>query len=111
MLTAPGAWEGYASLVPEGSNFRNEICPRIMLMKQAPTAMSRAEEVQCPVLILVCEKDELVAQDSHVKVTEILGTKAQVIEYPIGHFDIYKGENFEKAVKEQIYFVKNIIKI
>jgi hypothetical protein len=40
---------------------------------------------------------------------EINGTKAQVIKYPIGHFDIYKGENFEKAVKEQIYFVKKIL--
>ena len=109
LLNAPGAVEGYASLIHEKSLFRNEVCPRIMLMKQGETAMSRAEDVKCPVLILVCENDGLVAPDSHVKVAEILGDKVRVIKYPIGHFDIYKGENFERAVKEQIGFVKRCL--
>jgi len=36
---------------------------------------------------------------SHEKVAEILGEKVKVVKYPIRHFDIYKGENFEKAVR------------
>ena len=35
--------------------------------------------------------------------------KAEVIYYPIGHFDIYVGENFEKAVSDQLDFFKKYL--
>lgn len=109
MLNAPGALEGYAGMIHEKSLFRNEICPRIMLMKQGELAENRAKDVRCPVLILVCENDELVAPDSYEKAAEFLGDRVKVVKYPIKHFDIYKGENFEKAVREQINFIKDIL--
>jgi hypothetical protein len=36
----------------------------------------------------------------------LLGTYADARYYPIGHFDIYRGEYFERAVTEQIAFLK-----
>jgi len=108
-LNAPGALEGYSSLIHESSNFKNELCPRIMLMKQGESSITKAKDVQCPILLLVCEKDNLVAPDSHLKLVEIMKEKVKVVSYPIGHFDIYKGENFETAIRDQISFIKNII--
>jgi fermentation-respiration switch protein FrsA (DUF1100 family) len=35
-----------------------------------------------------------------------LGKYAEAIYYPIGHFDIYIGDNFEKAVSDQLEFFK-----
>jgi len=29
---------------------------------------------------------------------------AEVKHYPIGHFDIYTGDNFEKSVSDQLAF-------
>ncbi len=66
------------------------------------------EKVQCPVLFLACEKDNLAAPDSYKRAAEILGNKAEVRSYPIGHFDIYEGEYFEKATGEMVAFLENI---
>lgn len=35
-----------------------------------------------------------------------LGKLAEVIHYPIDHFDIYTGNNFEKSVSDQLDFFK-----
>jgi uncharacterized protein len=35
-----------------------------------------------------------------------LGKYAEVKHYPIGHFDIYMGDNFERSVRDQIAFFK-----
>lgn len=78
-------------------------------MMQGPDVAKVAENVKCPVLILVCEKDTTVSPDSYKKVAEILGEKATVIKYPIGHFDIYRGEFFNKAVDEQLSFLKQVL--
>jgi fermentation-respiration switch protein FrsA (DUF1100 family) len=40
------------------------------------------------------------------KIATILGDRAKVIRYPIGHFDIYTGDHFERAASDQIDFFK-----
>ena len=35
-----------------------------------------------------------------------LGKYGEVKHYPIGHFDIYIGDNFEKALGDQLEFFK-----
>jgi cephalosporin-C deacetylase-like acetyl esterase len=109
MLNAPGAYEGYSSLVPEGSLFQNKVCIRVMLIPPGVDPIKSSLDVRCPVLFCVCEHDNLVAPDSHVRVVENLGDKATVKKYPIGHFDIYKGEHFEKAFRDQVGFVKGLL--
>ena len=109
LLNAPGALEGYRSLMSNSKHFINGICGRSMLMLQGPDVAKVAENVKCPVLILVCEKDTTVSPDSYKKVAEILGEKATVIKYPVGHFDIYRGEFFSKAINEQLSFLKRVL--
>lgn len=105
MLTAPGAIEGMARLAEGSTTFKNEMCARLSLMPHAKDPLKVAQEIKCPVQIFVCEKDTLVSPRSHLKLVEILGEKAEVISYPIGHFDLYFDESFEKAVGEQIRFI------
>ena len=76
-------------------------------MPHPPDPILAAEKVQCPVLILVCEKDEILSPVSHVKVEKALGEKAIVRRFPIGHFDIYQGEHFTKAVLEMVEFLRS----
>lgn len=104
MITAPGAFDGYSKLVPPG--FINEVCARILLRTHGHNPIDYAKDVQCPVLLQICEKDNLVSKSSYLGTAKILGKYAEVKIYPIGHFDIYVGENFEKAVSDQIDFFK-----
>lgn len=104
MVTAPGAFEGYSKLASEG--FVNEVCTRILLRTHGFSPINHAKDVQCPVLLQICEKDNLVSISSVLETAQILGEYAEVKKYPIGHFDIYSGEHFEKSVSDQIEFFK-----
>ena len=108
MHNAPGAFDAYARLMRDSVNFKNEVCARLLFMMHGPDPNEAAKAVDCPVLILVCEYDNLVAPDSHVKVAQALGDKAIVKSYPIGHFDIYEGEHFERAVQEMVAFIVRV---
>jgi len=104
MITAPGAFEGYYNLA--SPNFINQVCARALLTSHGYNPVDYAKDVKCPVLLHVCEKDNLVSEVSYKKTAEILGEYAEVKIYPIGHFDIYEGEHFEKAVNDQITFFR-----
>lgn len=104
MITAPGAFDGYSGLAPPG--FINEVCARILLRTHGHNPIDHAKDVQCPVLLQICEQDNLVSESSYLRTAKILGEYAEVKTYPIGHFDIYAGEHFEKAVGDQIEFLK-----
>jgi len=102
MITAPGAFEGYAQLL--SADFVNEVCARVLLATEGYNPIDHAPEVECPTLLQLCEHDNLVSPRSAANTAEILGDLAQLEQYPIGHFDIYQGEHFERAVNDQIEF-------
>jgi fermentation-respiration switch protein FrsA (DUF1100 family) len=104
MVTAPGAFDGYAKLAAAG--FVNEVCARVLLESHGNNPIDHARYVRCPVLLQICEQDNLVSMGSGLRTAEILGDYAQVKQYPIGHFDIYVGEDFERAVGDQLAFFK-----
>jgi dienelactone hydrolase len=108
MLRAPGAFDGYSKLASKSETFVNEVCARSFLdMGKQYNPIDYAENVKCPVLLQICEKDNLISKTSYINTAKILGDYAEVKTYPVGHFDIYLGENFEKAVSDQITFIKN----
>jgi len=108
MFRGQAAFEGYEKLTASSGTFRNEVCARLLLMPHGGDPAARAGDVTCPVLILACEKDELVAPDSYAETARILGDLAVVKTYPIGHFDIYQGENFERAVSDMSAFLGDV---
>ena len=108
MLTAPGFFEGYQKITKDSKTFKNEVCARIMLAFDEPNLFKSAKEVACPVLFHLCEGDNLALPDSHKKIEKILGKKVKFIRYPIGHFDIYFGEYYEKTIADQISFITDI---
>jgi len=103
-IRAPGAFEGYSSLSNRG--FINRVCARALLNTNNYNPINFADKVECPVLLCICRDDNLVSEKSYKSTADILGDKSTVMVYPIGHFDIYKGENFEKVVNDQIDFLK-----
>jgi fermentation-respiration switch protein FrsA (DUF1100 family) len=106
LVRAPGAFSGYSKLFQNSNTFKNEVCMRLFFMKHGENPIEASKKVQCPVLFLACEKDNLAAPDSFKRAAEALGDKAEVKTYPIEHFDIYEGEYFEKAISEMITFLE-----
>jgi len=104
MINAADAFDGYSKIVPSG--FVNEVCARILLRSQGYNPIDHAKDVKCPMLLQICEKDNLVSKNSYQGTAKILGKLVDLKIYPIGHFDIYDGKYFEKAVSDQIAFFK-----
>ncbi len=96
------AYEGYSKVVSE--NFINEVCARIILRSHGFNPVKHIQNVRCPVLIQICDYDELAPIRPETE--KELRKYAEMKRYPIAHFDIYRGDNFEKAVSDQLEFFK-----
>ncbi len=109
LLTAPGVLEDCAPVF--GPRFRNELCARVMVTPHGRTAADVIGQVRCPALIQICERDPLVSLEGSLGMAARLGGPAEVKRYPIGHFEIYQGDHFERAVADQIEFFSRHLKI
>ena len=93
-------YEGYSNVVPE--TFVNEVCARVILRSHGFRPAEHARNARCPILIQICEHDSLAPIGSETE--KELRQYADVKYYPIGHFDIYAGDYFERAVSDQLDF-------
>ena len=96
------AYNGYSKLASE--NFINEVCARVILRSHGFKPVEHLQNVQCPILIQICDHDSLAIISAET--AKELEKYAEVKHYPIGHFDIYTGDNFEKSVSDQLEFFK-----
>jgi pimeloyl-ACP methyl ester carboxylesterase len=103
-LTTPDAYNGFRKNAPD--NFINEVCARILLRGDKYRPVKQAKDVRCPVLLQICEHDSIIPKSAAEETEKQLGKYADAIYYPIGHFDIYIGDNFEKAVSDQLGFLR-----
>jgi dienelactone hydrolase len=102
------ACEGMQALVPRG--WRNQVAARLFLSMPYYRPIRHARAVKCPTLIIACGKDNLVSSQAAVTAAERMGEKAKLITLPIGHFEIYLGEWFERSSNEQVAFFKEALR-
>jgi fermentation-respiration switch protein FrsA (DUF1100 family) len=94
--------DGLAAQAPE---WRNAVAARMLfpLMRYRPrTAASR---LAIPLLVCIAE-NETAASPALTADLASRAPKAEVRRYPIGHFDAYIGEWFERIVSDQIAFLR-----
>lgn len=103
-MTTPDSLLAFARLAQ--NPFVNEVCARIVLRSGNYRPVNFAKDVSCPVLLQICDKDSLLPVSAAKETEKQLGKHAEVIHYPIGHFDIYVGDDFEKSVHDQLAFFK-----
>jgi len=105
MMNTPNAEPGIEAITPPGSTWRNEIAARIALRVGSYRPARQAGKIRCPILFCVGDNDDLTAPGLVLKAAS-KAPRAEVKRYPIGHFDIYVGEWFERAVADQVDFLK-----
>jgi pimeloyl-ACP methyl ester carboxylesterase len=103
-LTSPDSASGFAEMTPPESNWRNLIAARIGLQTLRYRPGAKAAEIPCPILLCVCEHDRLCAPKPAMKVAE-KAPQGELVRYPVGHFALYQGEWFERAVTRQVEFL------
>ncbi|MFQ5630723.1 MAG: alpha/beta hydrolase [bacterium] len=105
ILPITEAYEAFATLAAQ--NFINEACARIVIRIDKYRPIKYAAKVRCPVLLQICERDEPLPIQSIDAAAQKMAVSSEVKRYPIGHFDIYVGENFEKSISDQLNFFKS----
>jgi pimeloyl-ACP methyl ester carboxylesterase len=102
-MSTPDAEPGYRAIA--GPSWRNEVAARIALRTSAYRPGLQAASLPCPILLQLADRDAIAplkaAQDAAARATG----RAEVRTYPIGHFDIYTGTAFERAITDQLHFL------
>jgi dienelactone hydrolase len=105
VLNTPESWPGLMAIVPEGADWENKCCARILLSFPLYRPIASAARVRCPALVMLAEHDSLIAP-SAVRRAAARMAHSEVVQYPLGHFDIYQGEAFDRAVERQSAFLR-----
>ena len=105
LMSTPDAESGYLGLVPDGAagGFENRVAARFVLQVLGDRPGLRADRIRCPILFAVCDHDS-VAPASAALAAAQRAPHAELRRYPVGHFDIYVGEPFERAVADMVAF-------
>lgn len=105
VMNTPDAEPGYRAIIPEDVHWVDEVAARIVLRVGSYRPGREAGAIVCPVLFCIASQDAVTPPATARRAAE-RAPLAEVREYPIGHFDIYRGEPFERAVADEVGFLR-----
>src|SRR5205823_3597585 len=94
-MTEPDAEPGFRAMTAPGSTWVNRYTPRVSLRNYRP--YSKLKQLRCPVLVVVADGDGTTPPEPAAKAAE-KAPHAELARFPIGHFEPYVGEWFERVV-------------
>jgi uncharacterized protein len=103
-MTSPDAEPGFRALDPEDSTWRNRVAARVMLALGAYRPYARFSKLRQPVLVVVCDRDSTTPPGPAVRAAS-RSPNAELVRYPIAHFDVYVPPQFERTVADQTEFL------
>ncbi|MFF0613462.1 alpha/beta hydrolase [Nocardia tengchongensis] len=104
LMSAADVPAGFGRLAEESAQYRPKVAARVGLSTLFDNPTRHVKDIKAPVLYAICDNDSVAPAGPTVKAAE--RTKhATVKRYPIGHFDIYFDDWFEKAVYDQTEFL------
>jgi len=105
VLNTPDAWDGYMQLVPEESDWKNEVTARSLLFFLLYNPIGSVSQINVPALILFGELDTIApAKAARKAVARIPNCEWE--DMKCGHFELYKGALFEPNITRQLAFLK-----
>jgi dienelactone hydrolase len=104
VMTTPDAEPGFRAIDPPGSTWRNEAAARIALRVGSYRPGRHAGRIAAPILFALAE-DDAITPTALARAAAGRAPNAEVHTYPGGHFDIYVGATFERAVADQLEFL------
>lgn len=107
-MASEDSFDGYVTLLPEHAP--NKVAARIGATLGLFRPIHFARRVKCPALIQLCDEDTVAPVKAAEKAASRM-VKAEVVHYPIGHFDIYLGNARWTAIQDQLEFLSRHVPI
>jgi dienelactone hydrolase len=104
VMTTADAEPGFRSIDPPGSTWRNEAAARIALRVSSYRPGRHSDRIGAPILFAIAA-DDAITPPAFAWAAAARARNAEVRTYPGGHFDIYVGTGFERAVADQVDFL------
>lgn len=104
LMTSPDSEPGYRALIPSGVHLENGVSARFINRVGLYRPGRSARKVNAPILFCICDTDAVAPAETALRYAAT-APRGEVKRYPVGHFDIYLGEPFEDAVRDQIEFL------
>jgi uncharacterized protein len=104
VMTTPDAEPGFRSIDPPGSTWRNEAAARIALRVSSYRPGRHSDRIAAPILFAIAA-DDAITPPAFARAAAARARNSEVRTYPGGHFDIYVGTGFERAVADQVDFL------
>lgn len=104
-MSSADAYDAYLRLAPPNSSHQNQVTARTGLLVPMFRPIRDAAKVKCPALLQICTQDTVAPASAAEKAAKKM-PKAEVVRYPVGHFDVYFGEAFERSVSDQLAFLQ-----
>lgn len=109
LMDAPDVIGGVIGLLEASglteAEYRNDVPARVALEIPRDAPGRRASQVRCPILFCVCDTDTVAPAKATLR-HAAKAPRGEVRRYPVGHFDIYIGEHFERVVTDQLAFLQ-----
>lgn len=105
VLNTPGALAGYDALVPDDASVRAETPARVLASVPRFRPIADAGSVSTPVFVVEATQDRIVPPWTVARLVRKLDD-VERLRLPIGHFDVYTGETFERVVDRQAAFLE-----
>jgi dienelactone hydrolase len=102
VITTPDSLTGLALITPTGSKWCNRVVARFTLATTFYNPGRAARRLSCPLLVCVADGDALIARKPALRLAE----RGELRRYGCTHFEMYYGEGFERAVQDQVAFLK-----
>lgn len=103
-MTSEEAEPGYKAIA--GPSWRNELTARAVLDEGRNRAITVIDRVTCPILIQIADRDSVAPPPGARAAAWKAKGRVEVREYPCAHFDIYVGEWRERAIADQLHFLR-----
>jgi uncharacterized protein len=102
-MASPDAHDGYQAIA--GPTWRNELAARAVVAENRNRAITRIDELRCPILIQIADRDAIAPPPQARAAAWRAKGRVEVREYPCEHFDIYLSWR-ERSVADQIHFLR-----
>ncbi len=103
-VNAPGAWEGWHSVMPPGYAFDNRVQAAAGVAMLFYNAAAQAHRVSCPLLVCVSNQENLMDPAIAVR-TARLAPRGEARHYQADHFSVYHKPVVDQILADQIEFL------
>jgi dienelactone hydrolase len=103
-VTSPDALTGLDRITPAETTFVNAVAARFALGTAFYRPGRRARDVRCPLLVCMADGDRVIPSKPALAMVEA-AERGELRRYPCGHYAMYVGDGFERAVRDQTAFL------